>query len=54
MAVKILRTTKTFRLVKYAIVFKHIFNTLVLAIPLVANMGSLLLLLLYIYTIAGV
>jgi hypothetical protein len=54
MAAKILRTTKTLRLIKYAIVFKHIFNTLVLAIPLVVNIGSLLLLLHFIYTIAGV
>ena len=54
MAAKILRTTKAFRVIKYAIVFKHIFNTLVLALPLVVNIGSLLLLLHYVYTIAGV
>jgi uncharacterized membrane protein len=41
-------------LVKYARSFKHIFNTLVLSIPPLMNIGSLLLLFLFIYTIAGV
>ena len=53
-AVKMLRVVKILRLIKYAQIFKHIFNTLVLSIPLMANIGSLLLLIQYIYTIAGV
>lgn len=41
-------------MIKYAKIFRHIFNTLVISMPLLANIGSLLLLILYIYSIAGV
>ena len=45
---------KSLRLFRYASSFKHFFNTFVLSLPPLINIGSLLLLILYIYTIAGV
>ena len=51
--VRVFRVAKTMRLIRYANVFKHIYNTLVLSLPQMANIGSLLFLILYIYTIAG-
>ncbi len=50
----IMRISKILRLIKFARFFKHIFNTLVISLPLIANIGSLLLLILYIYSVAGV
>ena len=52
--INFLRVTKILRMVKYATYFRHIFNTLVISMPLIANIGSLLLLILYVYAVAGV
>jgi len=49
-----IRVIKSLRLFRYASSFKHFFNTFVISIPPLMNIGSLLLLILYIYTIAGV
>ena len=50
----ICRVSFTFRTIKYAKYFHHIYNTLIISVPLLVNIGSLLLLIVYIYTIAGV
>jgi len=50
----ICRVSFTIRSLKYAKRFRRIFNTLILSIPQILNIGSLLLIILYIYTIAGV
>ncbi len=49
-----MRVIKSIRLARYASSFKDFYNTLVLSVPPLMNIGSLLLLIMYIYTIAGV
>jgi hypothetical protein len=49
-----IRVIKSLRLFRYASSFKHFFNTFVMSLPPLMNIGSLLLLILYIYAIAGV
>jgi len=48
------RVSFTIRTIKYAKVFRRIFNTLILSIPQILNIGSFLVLILYVYTVAGV
>ena len=48
------RIGRVFRLIKKAKSLKMIFNTLIITIPALANVGGLLVLLLYIYSVLGV
>lgn len=48
------RIGRVFRLIKKAKSLKMIFNTMVITIPALANVGGLLLLLLYMYSVLGV
>ena len=48
------RISRIFRLVKKAKSLKMIFNTIIITIPSLANVGGLLVLLLYLYAILGV
>ncbi len=52
--IRAFRITRVFRLVKRATNLKLVFNTFVFTLPALANVGGLLLLLLYLYSILGV
>ena len=52
--VRTFRVARIFRLVKRAKSLKLVFNTFIITIPALANVGSLLLLLLYLYAVLGV
>ena len=52
--VRTFRVARIFRLVKRAKSLKLVFNTFIISIPALANVGSLLLLLLYLYAVLGV
>lgn len=52
--VRAFRISKILRLIKRSKSLKHIFNTFIVSLKPLANIGSLLLLILYMYAIAGV
>jgi Ion transport protein len=52
--IRALRITKIFKYIKESKQFKIIFETLVVTIPALTNIGGLLLLFLYIYSVLGV
>ncbi|PCI31098.1 hypothetical protein COB52_00380 [Candidatus Kaiserbacteria bacterium] len=52
--IRAFRIGRIFRLIKKAKQLRVIFNTFVITIPSLANVGSLLVLLLYVYSILGV
>lgn len=52
--IRAFRITRIFRIVKKAKTLKTVFNSFIYTIPALANVGGLLLLLLYLYSIVGV
>jgi voltage-dependent calcium channel L type alpha-1D len=52
--VRTFRVTRIFRLIKRAKSLKLVFNTFIMTLPALGNVGSLLLLLLYLYAVLGV
>lgn len=52
--IRAFRITRVFRLVKKAKTLKTVFNSFIYTLPALANVGGLLLLLLYLYSIVGV
>ena len=52
--IRAFRITRIFRLVKRAKNLRLVFNTFIFTLPALANVGGLLLLLLYLYSIIGV
>lgn len=52
--IRAFRITRIFRLVKRAKTLRMVFNAFIFTIPALANVGGLLLLLLYLYSIVGV
>eukprot|EP00347_Sterkiella_histriomuscorum_P011811 403371009 len=52
--IRAFRITRVFRIVKRARTLKIVFNAFIFTIPALANVGGLLLLLLYLYSIVGV
>jgi Ion transport protein len=52
--IRAIRITRIFKFIKSAKKLKLIFNTFIYTIPALANVGGLLLLLLYLYSILGI
>lgn len=52
--IRAFRITRIFRIVKKAKTLRTVFNSFIYTIPALANVGGLLLLLLYLYSIVGV
>ena len=52
--IRTFRIARIFRLIKRAKSLKLVFDTFILTLPALANVGSLLLLLIYLYAVLGV
>jgi hypothetical protein len=52
--IRAFRICRIFKLIKKAKALNAIFNSLVIALPAIANIGCLLLLIMYLYAILGV